>query len=320
MYRIGRPLQPIFRNDLPAIDYEESAEERYEAALNILAFSRKVRAEPGQTGVSGSAALGGVSQDKSVTISKEQIETADDTELEAMQQQLKEMQERINAQLRMRVEQDKRQQGPTMMTRGKRIAASKASERTVDASREADEEVDHPIVAKKNGSRAKPSHLDHVLVGEAGRGTTESAVTEPVTPAIEVNQAYGDRHEDGSQLHVIDDNVAIPDAPVVPTETDMKNADEPAPPASSDKTVAEAEPGNDTILKPTMEKHVDQVVDAALTPPSDMPKDYGDDMTTSLPGAKPVSSGVETPETTVADQVTSPAEAETMEIDRFDLE
>lgn len=254
-----------------------------------------------------------------MNISKEQIETADNTELEAMQQQLKEMQERINARLRMRGEQNKHQQGPTMMTRGKRIAASKASERTADASREADEEVE-PIVSKENGLRVKPGNPDHVLVGGGGLGTTEPAAKAPVTPAIEVDQAYGDRHKDESELHVVDDNVALSDAAVVPTETEAEKTGESAPPASSDQTVAEAEPGNDTILKPTMEKLVDQVVDAALTPPSDMPRDYGDDLPTSLPGAKPVSSGVETPETTVADQVTSPVEAEVMEIDGFDLE
>lgn len=196
-----------------------------------------------------------------------------------------------------------------MMTRGKRIAASKASERTTDASREPDEEVDE-VIAKENGQRAKSGKINRVLVREDGQCAAEPAVKEPVTPAMEINEASGDIHKDKG------DNVAASNAPVVPIDTDTNDADESAPPASSDKTVAEAEPGKPT----TVEKHVDQVVDTALTPPSDMPKGYGDDLPTSLPVAKPISSGVETPETTVADQVTSPVEAETMEIDGFDLE
>lgn len=272
-----------------------------------------MRTEPDHAGSSGPATLGGSSQDNGVTISKQQIETADNTELEAMQQQLKEMQERINARLHMRGEQDKPRQGPSMMTRGKRIAASKASERTTDASREPDKEVDE-VVARENGQRAKSGKSDRVLVKEDGHCAAEPAVKEPVTPAMEINEASGHIHKDEG------DNVAASNSPVVPIDTDTIDADESAPPASSDKTVAEAEPGSDTILKTTVEKHVDQVVDTALTPPSDMPKGYGDDLPASLPVAKPVSSGVETPETTIADQVTSPVEAETMEIDGFDLE
>lgn len=307
------------QNDLPAVDYEESAEERYEAALNILAFSRKVCTEPDHAGSSGPATLGGVSQDNIVTISNQQIEAADSTELEAMQQQLKDMQERINVQLRMRGEQDQPGQGPSMMTRGKRIASSKASERTPDASREPIDEVDEAL-AMGHGQRAKSSKVDRVFMGEDDRCAAEPVVQEPVIPAIKINHASGNILKDQGEVPVVDDNVAASHAPIVPIDTNTNHTDESAPPASSDKTVAEAEPGNDTIHQATVEKHVDQVVDTALTPPSDMPKGYGDDLPASLPVAKPVSSGVETPETTVADQVTSPVEAETMEIDGFNLE
>lgn len=196
-----------------------------------------------------------------------------------------------------------------MMTRGKRIAAFRASEQTTDASREPDEGVGE-AVATENSQEAKSGKLDPVLVGEDDHCAAKPAVKEPVTPAMEINEAAsGDIHKDEG------DNVAASNAPVAPIDTDTKDADESAPPASSDKTVAEAAPGSDTILKTTMEKHVDQVVDTALTPPSDMPKGYGDDLPTSLPVAKPISSGVETPETTVADQITSPVEAQAMEID-----
>ncbi|KAJ4392222.1 hypothetical protein N0V93_005847 [Gnomoniopsis smithogilvyi] len=310
--KIGRPQKPRFQLELPAVDYEEGAEERYEAALSILAFSRKVRAEPGHAVMSGSAASTGISDENSMTISKQKIETAGNTELEAMQQQLKEMQERINSRLRIRNGQNEPQQGPSKTrrsTRGKSVAALKAAEQTVEASEERREEVGS-VTAEDNGIWAE---------AEDARLPAKPAVEGPMAPDLETKEASVDEHKDNAGLPVVKNEVAADGAPAVPTYTSTNDVDEPAPPASSDKTVTEAEPAVVTIVKATVEKHVDQVVDAALTPPSDLPKDV-DELPTYLPAIKPTSNGVETPETTVADQATSPVEAEAMEIDRFDLE
>lgn len=323
-FRIGRPQKPLFRVELPAVDYEEGAEERYEAALGMLAFSRKVRAEPSHAIRTGSAALADMSDDKSMTISKQQIETAGNTELEAMQQQLKEMQERIDAQLRKRNGQHEPQQGPSKTrktTRGTSVAASKIVEQNMEASGQPGKEAG-PITAGDNTTRAEAGDiLNPVSKEEEARQAAKPAVEVPVAANLEAKDASGDEHKgNAAKLSVVEDEGAVDGAPDVSTITHTMDMDESAPPASSDKTVTEAESNIETIAKATMEKHVDQVVDAALTPPSDMPKDDSEPPNTNLPSVKPTPNGVETPETTVADQATSPVEAEAMEIDGFDLE
>lgn len=219
-----------------------------------------------------------------------------------MQQQLKEMQDRIDAQLRKRSGGVEPQRGPSKAlkaTRGKRAATSKASEQMVEASEKLSDEVESPI-AEGNGARSDSGDLDLVLEERNGCRAAKPAI-EDTDAAIE------------------EPNLDASGAPAILMRTHTNKINELAPSTSSEKTMTEAELGNNTIAKATVEKLVDQVVDAALTPPSDVPK-YGDDLLTEFPAVKPTSNGVETPETTIADQATSPVEAETMEIDAFDLE
>lgn len=276
----------------PAVDYEEGAEERYEAALNILAFSRKSRGALSQAAGSDSAGPDNVSKDENISISRQKIETADSMELEAIQQQLKEMQERIDAQLRMRSGQDKPRHGLPKIsktTRGKQAATSK--------------------VPEDNDARSESGGPDLVTEATADRRAAEPTVEDPAATIENGDEASADEQNDSAELLVVENG----NVPAVPTDTYINTVNEPAPPSNSDMTA------NDALVKATVEKLVEQAVDAALTPPSDMPKD-DDDLNTRLPVIKPTSNGVETPETTVADQATSPVEAEALEIDGFNLD
>lgn len=166
-----------------------------------------------------------------------------------------------------------------------------------------------------------PSKVRRATRGKRAAMSKASGQTieDPVAPVEEGNEDSGDSHHDIADLPVVENGVPAADALDVPTDTTTNTVNEAVPPSSSEKTVTETEPDKDAIVSTSREKHVDQVVDAALTPPSDMPKDT-DDLLTNLPAVKPTSNGVETPETTVADQATSPAGAEAIEIDGFDLE
>lgn len=248
-------------------------------------------------------ALAGVSNDMSMKIYKQQIETAGNTELEAMQQQLMEMQESISAQLRKRNGQDEPRQGPSKtrkMTRGKLVSASKTAEQTTEASKSSEMEAGS-ITVEDNNSRLESSARDLGFEKVEARRVATPAVEGPSAPILETKEASGDERKNSAKHPLAKRRVAPDGVPAVPTDTHTTNVDEPVATANNDKTVTEVEPGHDTIVKAMVEKHVDQIVDAALTPPSDMPKD-GDELTTNLTVMKPASNGVETPETTVADQ------------------
>lgn len=144
------------------------------------------------------------------------------------------------------------------------------------------------------------------VVESATEATAEDPAASSANEAAEAQQAP-DADAEGSPIAttqpaaITDEN---PDA--------NKNDSDPVTVVNVDDVKDEVM--DDDIVKGTVEKTVDSVVESALTPVSDIHKESNE-----LPAAVAVTNmpnGIKTPETTVADNATSPvAEAEAMDLD-----
>lgn len=279
-HRIGRPSKPLAG---VAVDYAKDCEERYEAALDLLAFSHTTPRHP--------------VEDQGLSITNQSIEVANESELEEMQQQVQKLQERISAQLQLRGGESGPRSVPSKSQNGKRATMdqdSKSKQRTevADSADEAESTTEDNV----SQSNDLDSVLETVDAAEVTDGASVNEAGETATPNVVAN---GVSHN----------------CSAVPSSPPLVEANGFAPPSSGEKIAKVDEIGREHVVK----AKVDHAVDAALTPPADLTKD-GDELSTKLPAVKATSNGVETPETTVADQATSPVEVDGMEVDDYNLE
>lgn len=316
-----RKPQPRPERQLPAADYAEDAEDRYEAALNMMAFARKAHTDRGGGPVHfSSAALGVTDDDNSVYISKRRIEAATNDELRQMQAQVKRMEQRIKAQLRSRKGDEPSQS--TRVTRRKTSHNRAAEVPEPQANQQVDldrfdenlqprDDHDSPMVIADDGAES-----EHDDLGLSPGQQDVPAVEEPTTeeaPAAVVEDApqvmYENEMPDGSEASAAENN-----SPAPTSATKQANAFTGSAQSPADKEANETELDTDAVVAATVENIVDMAVDAALTPISDTAKE-SDELPLALPGTKAITNGIETPETTVADRATSPVEHEGMDLD-----
>lgn len=263
-----------------------------------MAFARKARADRGGGPVNfSSPALGVFNESQSMYISKRHIEAANPAELEEMEAQMKEVSEIIRAEKRKRSGDDTvAQHGSTTMLERSHDPSAEAPDAqaqqqpeltTVEEASEVDNDLDAPTVVE----------ADYIHDGASAAEITQaSKIEEPVKTV-----------DHATTSPRIEDAASKPPADATIKPTDITNQ----PVALiGDKEGVETDMDSNAIVTGLPEEAVDEDANAALTPVSDSIKEANE-----LSSVKPTKNGMETPETNIPDQTTSPIEAGRMDLD-----
>lgn len=314
--RPKQPQQPRFpAPQLPAADYAEDAEDRYEAALNIMAFARKARADRGGRPVNfSSEALGVVNEgDNSLSISKRRIAAANANELAKMEAQLRQMQKLIKVQKRKRNGDDDAQPGPSTRRKTSHLPASMAPEPKTNEGAdlvtavEASEPVDdhHSPIVRENVV-VEPGQVEPCAAEMPATDVTQAAVAHDT-----VGRINHEALKSSEAPAVTNGFTATPKAPADAVDQQADALVESAVCNAVEEVTETGPTGNG--ISTSVEKVVDQTVDAALTPVSDTAGE-GDELPAALSTVKTSPNGNETPETNAPDQAMSTVEAEAMDL------
>lgn len=272
--------------------YSEAGEEEYQAALNMLAFLRqKPFSDKGPTAIPDSGPVGPSIKGQSIPITSQSIQDANESELRSMQQQLRQLQAKISSELRTRDEENNSARGPSNTQKDKQAVPHESSDQQIEG-------VTQP--------------------GDDAEGTAvEGRATASNSGVVDVAAANDDEDPiEATKLSASLNGISLQRSTALRTPQ-LSGSNGFARPFSGEETMTEKHLERDPIVKSTVDRTVDQSVDAALTPPADMTKD-GDGISTKLPTVKPTSNGAETPETIIADPATSPPEADAMDLDGYD--
>lgn len=310
MIRVGgrkRPRKPQPRAQrLPAGDYAEDAEDRYEAALNIMAFSRRARADRGTDDVNfSSRPLGVFNGSDGVFISDRGIEAASPTELEQMEARLRKVSEAIKAEKRKRSKDDAgAEHGPST---GRKISHDGDFE-VPNTQAEQHVDLSTAVEVSETGSNHNLPMSLEASCAQTGLRPLDSASSVGIVQGAEAKGAAKAMDYEASPAA---EEAAIENEPSATAKplSDVANQQF-ATPSTADKEAVDVEADKNAILTAVVEDIVDQAVDVALTPVSDTVKDD-----TEVLKIQPTQNGVETPEMTSPDQPTSPLDADSMNLD-----
>lgn len=212
-------------------------------------------------------------------ITAQSIKDATQCELEKMQEQLQLLQENISAQLRART--------------GDRDSARDSSKTLEDNLVGASENPkQHTKVSDKYGDNTKP------CVAGVNAVNHDDDPTESVELPIIQNGASHKLSTDSKT-------------------SDFSEPDDLARISTTEEALTENACARDAMVQSTVDKAVEQKLEAALTPPADITKD-GAALSNEVTAVKPKSNDAETPETIIADPATSPPETDTMDLDECD--
>lgn len=309
MIRVGgrkRPRKPQPRAQrLPATDYAEDAEDRYEAALNIMAFSRKARADRGTDDVKfSSRPLGVFEGNDGVFISDRHIEAASPTELEQMEAQLRRVSKAIRAEKRKRGGDDAvSEPGPT-----RRKITHDGDVEVPNTQAEQHIDLSTAVNVSETGSNHDLPMSAQAGCAQTGLRPLDGASSTGNVPAAEAQGAAKAIHQEASQAA---EEAAIENKPSATAKplSDVANQQSTVPP-TADKEAIEIGADKNALATANIEDVVDQAADVALTPVSDIAKDD-----TEVLKTQPTQNGVETLEMTIPDRPTSPIDADTMNLD-----
>lgn len=299
------PRKPKLPN-LPPADYTEDAEERYEAALNIMAFSRKVQAGSGEHPAKVSAQAPDLtSEDHRMYISQQHIEAASVSELSELEKKLDQMQKMVQEQRAKRHRDDLDRPGPSTRPKishtdhgpsfwstggsnlGVMAGADHTSPTVISEDSPAVDVDDNHVPIEQEATEPADQLAPAVITDDAAKACINKETTYKCAESSAADKASA---------------AAVESLSVIPNESVVNDSEFSGPNANDDY---EADLG--TISTALVENLFDHVAEAALTPVSDAAKD-GDGQSAETPIIKPMLNGIETPETTVADQDTSPTE------------
>lgn len=303
---------------LPSRDYAEDAEERYEAALGMMAFARKAQASlsSGSSDLPSQASQA-VGTTQAVHISKNRVEGASSEELEAMEAQIKALSQMISDERRKRTADGVVELAPLTGTGEHRDSAATTG---IEAQR--DELAAAERVADSHDAESAP-----ISVGADDNGDGAPAAETPQLFKTEENDGTKSLDHDSksaSEPGIGDDAQAArsdiqPDASFAEEEADSGVNNAAVTIMAGDivkQTLAanaqDVGSGTDELVSGTdaVDEIVDQAVHAALTPVSDAVKEV-----LELSSAKPSQNGMQTPETGVPTHAISPLGAEHMDLD-----
>lgn len=271
-----------------------------------MAFSRKARADRGTDDVNfSSRPLGVFEGNDGVFISDRHIEAASPTELEQMEAQLRRVSKAIRAEKRKRSGDDA-VAAPGPSTRRKITHDGDAEVPSTQAEQHVD--LSTAVGVPETGSNHDLPMSTEAGCGQTGPQPLDCASPAGNSPAAEAKGAAKAIDQEAPQAA---EEAAIENEPSATAKplSDVANQQSTAP-STADKEAMEIGAEKNALATATIEGVVDQAVDAALTPVSDMAKDD-----TEVLKIQPTQNGVETPEMTTPDQPTSPIDADAMKLD-----
>lgn len=274
----------------------------------MMALSRRARDDHGGKIVDLISAKSGVPTESDKHISNRMIEAASNAELREMQAELEKMNLKIRAQLQKRYEHEAAHEvTPQPLFSASRRASPDAGQQNdsgikVPTSEKLDSTDDLPIVLEANNT-------DSTAVLEETR--SNSAIVDVKEPT----QAYVN-NEITKDSRFIAAELSTP-----ATARGPYNETESVPSLSIHEETTAVKPTIDTVadLPYSVDKLVQlpdaqTTVDSALTPVSDLVKD-NNSLSPEASNVKPILNDIDTPETNIPDQATSPVEAQDMDLD-----
>lgn len=240
--------------ELPSLDYTDDAEERYEAALSILSFSRDIRNEQSTLPTTTpSAALEEAKTSPALPVSSMQIETASISELTELEKKLKQMQDMIKVERAKRRGDDLVKPGLTTRLKKTRYS-TRSRELSADAtSGQQNKQASTDSQSCKATGKADQSKQDGFDATIPSTSTT--IIAAPLDHAEEAAPTQ-DGHPSRDTISVAADEVSSTD----PGEKALQNE---TIFAATDSVNEETEAEIDSITASVVSEIIDHAVDAA---------------------------------------------------------